>query len=163
VSAPPPIVVLGVGNVLMADEGVGVHAVNELEKRWVFPEHVRCVDGGTSTHELLGDLEHLDRLIVVDAVTSGAAPATLLRLEGDAVPSVFTTRFSPHQVGLSDLLATLRLLGREPKHVVLLGVEPAELRLSMDLSPTVAARLPELMSNVLAELARAGVQPVARC
>jgi len=158
VSAAPQVVVLGVGNVLMSDEGVGVHTVNELEKRFEFPENVRCVDGGTSTQELMGDLENLDHLIVIDAVRSGAAPATVLRLEGAAVPAAFTTKLSPHQVGISDLLATLTLLGREPKNVVLLGVEPAVLSLDLNLSPTVAARVPELLTKVLDELARCGVR-----
>ena len=157
-SAAPQVVVLGVGNVLMSDEGVGVHTVNELEKRFEFPENVRCVDGGTSTQELMGDLENLDHLIVIDAVRSGAAPATVLRLEGAAVPAAFTTKLSPHQVGISDLLATLTLLGREPKNVVLLGVEPAVLSLDLNLSPTVAARVPELLTKVLDELARCGVR-----
>ncbi len=146
------VVVLGVGNVLMSDEGVGVHAIAELERRWTFPDGVRLVDGGTSTQELLGDLEDLDHLIVIDAVTAGREPAALVRLEGAAVPSAFTTKLSPHQVGISDLLATLTLLGRAPKHVVLYGVEPARLTLDLTLSPEVAARLPELCEQVVAEL-----------
>jgi len=74
VSGAPNVVILGVGNVLMSDEGVGVHAVMSLEKDWLFPEGVRCVDGGTSTNELLGDLEDLDQLIVLDAVAAGREP-----------------------------------------------------------------------------------------
>lgn len=157
-SAAPQVVVLGVGNILMSDEGVGVHTVNEFEKRFALPENVRCVDGGTSTQELMGDLENLDHLIVIDAVAAGAAPATVLRFEGAAVPAAFTTKLSPHQVGISDLLATLKLLGREPKNVVLLGVEPEVLKLDMNLSPRVAARVPELLERVQGELTRIGVQ-----
>ncbi len=158
----PTIVVLGVGNVLMGDEGVGVHTLASLEQRYDFPQHVHCVDGGTSTHELLGDLENLDHLIVIDAVSAGLPPAGLVRLEDAAVPAAFTTKFSPHQVGIADLLATLTFLGRAPKHVVLLGCEPIELTLDLQLSPKVAARVPELCSQVLAELATMGVTPTAR-
>ncbi len=150
---------LGVGNVLMADEGVGVHAVNELEKRLMVKPGVRFVDGGTSTNELLGDLENLDHLIVIDAVRAGRAPGSLVRLEGAAVPAAFTTKLSPHQVGIADLLATLQLLGRAPKHVVLYGVEPARLELDLSLSPTVAAALPELYAQVTGELERIGETP----
>ncbi len=156
------VVILGVGNLLMCDEGVGVHAVTALEKELDFPENVRCVDGGTSTHELRGDLEDLDHLIVIDAVLSGAAPGSLVRLEGAAVPAQFTTKLSPHQVGISDLLATLKFMGREPKNVLLLGVEPVRMSLDMELSPEVAARVPELCAQVMAELARLGVTPTMR-
>ncbi|MFZ5446267.1 MAG: HyaD/HybD family hydrogenase maturation endopeptidase [Myxococcota bacterium] len=158
----PSVVVLGVGNVLMSDEGVGVHAVTSLEQRYDFPEGVRCVDGGTSTQELLGDLEGLDHLIVIDAVSAGAEPGALVRLDGEAVPKAFTTKLSPHQVGISDLLATLTLIGRAPKNVVLFGVEPERLTLDLSLSPRIAARVPELCAQVVAELERLGVRPVPR-
>ncbi len=141
----------------MSDEGVGVHAVNAFEKDWVVPEAVRCVDGGTSTQELLGDLEDLDYLIVLDAVASGAAPASLVRLEGAAVPAAFTTKLSPHQIGIADLLATLTFVGRAPKRVLLLGVEPAVLTLDLELSPSVAARVPELCAQVVEALSQVGI------
>lgn len=156
------VVVLGVGNLLMSDEGVGVHTIIALEERYDFPEGVRCVDGGTSTQELLGDLEDLDQLIVIDAVASGSAPASLIRLEGDLVPHAFTTKFSPHQVGIADLLAMLTFTGRAPKRVVLLGIEPAVLALGMELSPKVAARVPELCAQVLEELDALGLSPTVR-
>lgn len=150
------VVVLGVGNLLMADEGLGVHFIAALEAGYRLPAWVRCVDGGTSTSELLGDLEDLDHLIIVDAVASGAAPGALVRLEDDEVPHAFTTKLSPHQLGIADLLATLRFVGRAPRRVVLFGVEPARLELDDRLSPLVAARLPELRARVLAELAALG-------
>lgn len=151
------VVVLGVGNVLMSDEGVGVHAVTALETGYALPEGVRCVDGGTSTHELLGDLEDLDHLIVIDAVSAGLAPGAMIRLEGAEVPSAFTTKLSPHQVGIADLLATLTFIGRAPKHVVLFGVEPVRLTLDMSLSEVVAARVPELCERVVGELSSLGL------
>lgn len=152
------VVVLGVGNVLMADEGVGVHAVNALERDFDLPEGVRCVDGGTCTQELLGDLENVDHLIILDAVSAGLEPAGMIRVEGDAVPAVFTTKFSPHQIGISDLLATLKWVGRAPRAVVLYGVEPLRLTLDLELSPPVAARVPQLCAEVVAELARLGLE-----
>lgn len=151
------VVVLGVGNVLMSDEGVGVHTVTAFEKDFSVPDNVRLVDGGTSTNELLGDLEDLDHLIVIDAVSAGLAPAGLVRLEGSAVPAAFTTKLSPHQVGISDLLATLTFMGRAPKNVVLLGVEPVRLTLDLTLSPAVAARVPELCAQLVDELQKIGL------
>ena len=158
----PNVVILGVGNVLMSDEGVGVHTVTALEHGWDFPEGVRCVDGGTSTNELLGDLEDLDHLIVIDAVAAGLEPGGMVRLEGAAVPAAFTTKLSPHQVGIADLLATLTFMGRAPKHVLLLGVEPKRLTLDLELSSTVAARVPQLCAQVVEELGRLGLGPTSR-
>ena len=104
------VVVLGVGNLLMSDEGVGVRCVELLERERVLPESVVTIDGGCSTHELLADLENVDLLIIVDAVSTGAAPGTVVRLEGDAIPSAFSNKMSPHQHGINDLLATSRIV-----------------------------------------------------
>jgi len=156
------VVVLGVGNVLMTDEGVGVHAVTAFEKDYQFPGNVRCVDGGTSTQELLGDLEDLDHLFVIDAVSAGLEPGGMIRLEGGDVPAAFTTKLSPHQVGISDLLATLTFMGRAPKHVVLFGVEPVSLMLNMELTPAVAARVPQVCAQVAGELEKIGLSATRR-
>jgi hydrogenase maturation protease len=145
-------VVLGVGNLIMRDEGVGVRCVERLEATGALPAGVTAIDGGTSTNELLGDLEDLDLLVIVDAVASGGEPGSLVRLEGDQIPSAFSNKMSPHQHGINDLLATLRLIGRAPARVVLLGVTPARIELGMELSPVVAAALPALCDRVVAEL-----------
>ncbi len=150
----PRIVVLGVGNLLMADEGLGVRCVERLAGDARLPQFVRLVDGGTSTHELLEDLEDLDGLVIVDAVVTGAAPGTVVRLEGTEVPFAFSRKLSPHQHGINDLLATLTLLGRAPRRVVLLGVVPVSLTLSMELSPEVEAVLPGVMTRVTEEVGR---------
>jgi hydrogenase maturation protease len=143
-------VVLGVGNTIMADEGVGVRCVEWLEGR--VPDGVVTIDGGTSTHELLGELEDLDLLVIVDAVVTKQPPGTLVRLEGDRIPSAFSNQLSPHQHGINDLLATLSLLGRSPKRLVLFGVQPKRIELGIELSPEIAAVIPELGRRVLAEL-----------
>jgi hydrogenase maturation protease len=143
-------VVLGVGNVIMGDEGAGVRCVEWLEPR--VPEGVVTIDGGTSTHELLGELEDLDLLVIVDAVATSQLPGTLVRLEGDRIPSAFSNKLSPHQHGINDLLATLALLGRSPKRLVLFGVQPKRIELGIELSPEIEAVIPELGRRVLAEL-----------
>lgn len=146
------VVVLGVGNLLMGDEGLGIRCVEAVEKQ-ALPANVRCIDGGTSTHELLEDLENLDALIILDAVASGKAPGTLVRLENEQIPSAFSNKMSPHQHGINDLLATLKFLGRAPGHVVLIGVEPSVMKLSLELSPLVAGVLPKMIALVSTELA----------
>jgi hydrogenase maturation protease len=146
------VVVLGVGNLIMGDEGVGVRCVQRLEGEGALPPGVTTIDGGTSTHELIDELENADLLVIVDAVASNGAPGTLVRLEGDRIPSAFSNKLSPHQHGINDLLATLALLGRSPAKVVLHGVTPLRIELGMDLSPEVESALPELVTRVASEV-----------
>lgn len=146
------VVVLGVGNLVMRDEGVGVRCVQRLEAEQALPQGVAAIDGGTSTHELLDELENADLLVIIDAVATGGPPGSLVRLEGDRIPSAFSHKLSPHQHGINDLLATLALLGRSPAKIVLHGVTPARIELGMDLSPEVEAALPELVARVASEV-----------
>jgi hydrogenase maturation protease len=106
--------VMGVGNVLLSDEGVGVRIIEELEHRYRFPEEVEILDGGTSGIELLRFFDERDHLIIVDAVSADHPPGTVMRIEGADVPATFETRITPHQLGLSDLLATAKLTGQMP-------------------------------------------------
>ncbi len=150
------IVVLGIGNVLLSDEGVGVHAVKALLQRYDLSAGVEVVDGGTTCMELLPELEGAEYLIVVDAIRIGRPPGSIVRLEGDQVPAFFKTKLSPHHVGLSDILAALAFKGSVPSHVGLIGVQPVTLSLGMELSPEVKARLDEVVGLVVAELAASG-------
>lgn len=156
------VVILGIGNVLMTDEGVGVHAVEALQRRYLLPDNVEVVDGGTTGMELLPDLQGADQLIVIDAVRVGREPGAVVRMEGDEVPAFFKTKLSPHQVGLSDVLAALRFSGQEPSRVVLIGVQPVSLGMAMELSPGVAAKMDEVLALVTAELAAIGAPATAR-
>lgn len=153
------IVLLGVGNILLSDEGVGVRAIEEIERRYALPPEVQVIDGGTSGMELLDDLASADRLIIVDCVKSGARPGTVVKLSGEQVPTFFTTKISPHQVGLCDVLATLAIMEESPGETVIIGVQPASLAMTMDLTDTVSASMPFVIDEVLAELRRAGVEP----
>lgn len=156
------ILVLGLGNILLSDEGVGVRAVEALQDRFDLPAGVEVVDGGTSGMDLLDQIAGREQLIVVDAIATGAPPATVVRLAGDEVPAFFRTRISPHQLGLSDVLAALRLLEAEPAAITLIGIVPDVLDLGLELSPAVGARLDTLVDMVAAELAAAGRPLVPR-
>ncbi len=149
------IVVLGVGNIIMGDEGVGVRCIERIDAAGMLPAGVVTIDGGTSTNELLGELEGLDLLVIVDAVATGAPSGTLVRLEGDRIPSAFSNKLSPHQHGINDLLATLTFMGRAPARVVLHGVTPHRIELGLELSPEIEAMVPALIANVVAEVERA--------
>lgn len=152
------ILVLGLGNILLSDEGVGVRAVEALVEQGPLPRGVEVLDGGTSGMDLLDQIAGRAHLIVVDAVKTGRPPATVVRLAGKDVPAFFRARVSPHQMGLSDVLATLWLMDAAPAHVTVIGVEPVCLDLSLELSPPVAARLPQVLALVREEIAaRTGV------
>lgn len=156
------IVVLGIGNILLTDEGVGVRVIEALEQAYELPPEVEVIDGGTCGMEMLEQLEDLDGLVVVDCVRCGQPPATPVLLKGDDVPVFFKTKLSPHQVSLSDVLASLEFTDRAPKSIAIVGMQPVSMALGMELSPAVAAKLPELLAMTLTELRLLGIEAKGR-
>lgn len=163
--APRPgrAVLLGVGNILLTDEGVGVRAIERFEREFELPDNVTVLDGGTSAMEMLDDLEDLDLLVVVDCVRVGKAPGSVVVLTEDEVPAFFRQRLSPHQVGLSDVFATMLLIGRAPRAIVVIGVQPIEISLSMELTPQVEAAMPTVLEAVSAAFSSRGYKIRQRC
>ena len=155
-------VILGVGNTIRADEGVGVRVVEALERDYKLPEGVVAIDGGTSSMEMLEDLSDLDFLVVVDAITDHKPPGTLIKLEGDAVPVFFRRNLSPHGIGLSDVLAALEFMGKSPQETIILGVQPLSLELSTELTPEIASRVPTLVGQVVEEMTMRAIAPILR-
>lgn len=154
----PRTLVLGLGNILMRDEGVGVRVVERLLQRCEFPAEVQVLDGGTLGLDLLPWVEDVDRLLVIDAVDMGAEPGAITRLEGEEVPAFLGVKISPHQMGLADLLAAARLCGRFPQELVLWGVQPAVIEVGLELSPSVDAQIETLVESVLAGLTQWGIE-----
>ena len=150
------ILILGIGNVLLTDEGIGVRALKELERRFTFPDNVELLDGGTAGIELLRHIRLRDYLIIIDAMKCDQEPGTVFRVEGADVPAAFRTRISPHQLGLSDLLAAAMLTDELPKNLVLFGVEPESIDIGLDLTDTVEASVEKLVSAVADELRSIG-------
>jgi hydrogenase maturation protease len=142
----------------MTDDGIGVRVIQQLADNYRFPPEVTIFDGGTLGLDLLPQLEGVDRLLIVDAVETGKAPGSLVRLTGADVQPVMETKLSPHQMGLKDLLAVAMLQGINPPEMVLLGIQPENIELGMDLSPSVAANFDTLIQKVLRELENWGVR-----
>ncbi len=149
-------VVLGIGNTILTDEAAGVRAVELLEQSYQVPENVLVIDGGTSGMEMIEDLSDLDFLIVIDVVKTGAAPGTVVTIAGDEIPVFFRRKLSPHQIALPDVLASLELLDSMPKEIIVLGVEPVSLELGMEMTATVAEKVPQLVDMAVAELQQRG-------
>ena len=143
--------VVGLGNLVHADDGVGVHLIQRLIGDARVPADVRLMDGGTQGLALLPHISGCDRLLVVDAIDVGEAPGTLLRLEGKACETLHG-KPSVHQLGFADMLIALRLLGDEPPEVVLLGVQPLSTDWSADLTEPVEKALKPLADLVIAQL-----------
>jgi hydrogenase maturation protease len=156
------ILVLGLGNKIMTDDGFGVEVVTSLASRYHFHGPVQLIDGGTLGLDLLPYLEDLDSLLIVDALDMRDEPGKIFRLEGDEVPRAFASKLSVHQMGLQDLLAVAELQGHVPRNLVVWGVQPECIEMGTKLTAPVAAAVEPLLANVLEELERWGVRYEAR-
>jgi hydrogenase maturation protease len=145
------LLILGLGNLLCTDDGVGPQAAQAIAETRIVPEGVQVLDGGTLGLSLLPYLEDAERAILVDAIEVDAPPGTLVRLEGDEVGPAVAARLSVHQVGVSDLIEAARWRGRIPPTLVLLGLVPASTELGVELSPRVQAAMPALINAVVDE------------
>lgn len=146
------IVVIGVGNLLLRDDGLGIHAIRRLGERSDCPPEVEIVDGGTLGLDLLHYLEGTAWLLIVDAVDAGKQPGTIVRLEGQQVPAYLQFKMSPHEIGLPDMLLAAKLRDLYPNEVVILGVQPQDVTVGLDLSEPVAASLDGLVEFVVSQL-----------
>jgi hydrogenase maturation protease len=151
------ITVLGVGNILFRDEGVGIRVLERLEEKYGFPENVSLVDGGVLGLNLLGVISDADRLIVVDAIRNGGNPGDFYRLVGEEIPKRVYAKNSLHQVDLLEALTLCQALDRVPDTVII-GIEPEDIStLCIDLSLTIHSRIDHLVEMVLDELDELGV------
>jgi hydrogenase maturation protease len=157
-SAQKPIVVLGVGNILLKDEGVGVRAVESMQERYIFPPGVELVDGGVLGLNLLPVIKEAKCLIVIDAVRKNQAPGSLYRFSGNDIPKRVYQKSSLHQVDLVEALTIAEILWNRPKTVVL-GVEPMDISpWGTELTPVIQGKVADLVKMALQELKLLGVK-----
>ena len=154
--------VLGVGNLLMADEGVGIWTIMQLQEEYELPAEVEVLDGGTLGMDLLYYLEGVRNLLIIDAVETGEEPGTIIRLEDEAVPACLSVKMSPPQVGVPDMLFAAKLRDLYPPNLVLLGVQPEVLDMSLEMSPCVAVQTDPLVKMICTELDRWGIKAKRR-
>ena len=143
------ILVLGIGNTLLTDEGAGIVAMHELEALWDARDDIEFVDGGTLSFTLAVPISECDALLVLDAAELGAEPGTVRSFEGDAMDRFLgeSRKSSVHEVGLLDLRAISLLTGFWPQHRALIGIQPAFVGWGEELTPAVVAALPEICST----------------
>ncbi|NNF96985.1 MAG: HyaD/HybD family hydrogenase maturation endopeptidase [Halobacteria archaeon] len=157
-TAQAPVLVLGLGNILLQDEGVGVAVIERLQRRYRVPDEVELLDGGTSGMSLLEDISNREHLIVVDAVRTGKPAGTEVVLTGEEVPAFLCNKVSPHQLALSDVLANLALMNKSPRQVTVVGMEPLSLDTHLGLSEMVTSRLQALTERVIEHIEAAGYE-----
>ncbi len=150
------VLVLGVGNILLSDEGVGVKVVEELQHRYEFSGSIEIIDGGTMGMELLPYFDERSHILIVDAVKTGKEPGTIIRI--DDPPAFFSAKISPHQIGLADVLGAAAITDNLPRNIALFGIEPKEISTGLDLSPEVAQNLNRLVDMLVSELEAIGVK-----
>jgi hydrogenase maturation protease len=148
--------VIGAGNVVLSDDGAGVHAVRRLRARWALPDDIEVVEGGTAGLLLLPHLADAERAILVDAMDAGDSPGAIRRLDGAAVALPFATRWTPHDTGLADLLGAAALAGVLPEELVIVAVQIGSTALGTEMTPAVAAALDPLVDTIAAQLAAWG-------
>jgi hydrogenase maturation protease len=147
----PGILVIGLGNLVHSDDGVGIHAIHRLQADPRVPPEVRLIDGGTQGLSLIPHISGIARLLVIDAVDIGEKPGTVVRLDGKSLDGL---RGKPtvHQLGFADMMIALKLLGDAPEEVVVLGVQPLSTEWSAELTPVVQSALDRLPDLVIAQV-----------
>ncbi len=156
--APPRVTVLGVGNVLLTDEGFGVRVAEALDAAYDFPEEVQVLDGGVLGMELLRFVSGTEKLLILDALKEGGAEGKCRRLAGDEVKAHFREKLSAHEIGVQDVLTFLEVSGKPVGEVVVIGTEPLSLEAGLSLSPELAPLVEEAAAMAAEELARWGVK-----
>jgi hydrogenase maturation protease len=152
------IAIVGVGNILLKDEGIGVRVVRQLESTYSFPHEIALIDGGTAGPHLLDLFSDYDDIIVIDAVQGGERPGTIYRFRLDQISSDTTMTLSIHQMGVLEIFSQARLLGKEP-NVTFIGIEPQDITAwGMELTPLIREKIPALIELVLKELDQRGVR-----
>jgi hydrogenase maturation protease len=143
------IAVVGVGNLLLKDEGIGIHVVRALQES-PLPDGVVVIDGGTSP-DVLDYLEPADKLVIIDAAEAGGEPGAIYRFRPDDVTLETGEAISLHELGLISSLKTMSLLGKTPPEVIIIGIQPKEIDWGMELSPELKEKVPEIVRVVLKE------------
>lgn len=156
------IALIGIGNVLLQDERVGVHVVETIRERFSFSPEIEILDGGTLGLDLLPIIEKFDHVLFVDAVNFGKAPGYIGVLEDDEIPAVLYVKLSVHHVGLADLLSVAKLTGVLPGKVCLVGIQPqdSEFSFGLELSEQISDKIEPMIDQVIAKLREWNVQCV---
>ena len=156
------VTILGIGNVILRDEGFGVRVAEYLDKHYEFPDTVQIVDGGTLGIELTQYVTGTEKLLVIDSINGGAEPGTTFRFHNDDVMEHFQDKLSAHEVGIQDVLGLLTVTGHKIPDVVVIGAQPYDVEAGVELSDGMMKLLPQMVEQALKELKNWGIEPRKR-
>ncbi len=146
------ITILGIGNTLFSDEGVGIHLLPLLEVALKDYENIEIIEGLTDGMKLLGPVEDAENLIIIDAINAGKEPGTIITLVGDEIPAYFGIKMSIHQLGFQEVLLAAKLRERYPKQIVMFGMQPSSLQMGIELTETNQKKLGCLAETVIEQV-----------
>ncbi|MEN8264438.1 MAG: HyaD/HybD family hydrogenase maturation endopeptidase [Nitrospirota bacterium] len=156
------IAVFGIGNILLSDDGVGVHAVQRLQNDYEFPDNVEIIDGGTKGLDLLPLFENRDKVLIIDAANFKKEPGTIDTVVGDKIPAFLSTKLSVHQIGLPDMLFAARWMEITPPEICLIGIQPKSMDTTVEMTSVISEKMDALLEKVLQKLKEWGVEPVPK-
>ena len=156
------VTILGIGNVILRDEGFGVRVAEYLDKHYEFPDTVQIVDGGTLGIELTQYVTGTEKLLVIDSINGGAEPGTTFRFHNADVMEHFQDKLSAHEVGIQDVLGLLTVTGHKIPDVVVIGAQPYDVEAGVELSDGMMELLPQMVEQALKELKNWGIEPRKR-
>jgi hydrogenase maturation protease len=148
----PEITILGIGNLLMGDEGVGIHAMNTLQESYTFSPNINFVDGGTIGIDLIPYFEECKKMIIIDAVDSQEDPGFIVTLANEEIHYRFNTKLSLHHAGLSDVLSIIKLQEIDAPDLILFGIQPKTVEMGIELSDVVSGRMNQIISMMVKKL-----------
>jgi len=159
-NSKPKILILGVGNILLKDEGVGVRAIEKLQRDYKFPSNVEIMDGGTAGLGLLNLFDGVDHLIIVDAIQGNDSPGSLYCFKFEDISANIPKKFSPHQIGILETLTVKKVLGKIPDTTII-AVQPKDCsHWGMELTPEIEDKIPNIIALIIDELKKIGVNEI---
>ncbi|UII54515.1 HyaD/HybD family hydrogenase maturation endopeptidase [Cytobacillus spongiae] len=146
------ITILGIGNTLYKDEGIGVHSLPMIEAALKSVSNIEIIEGSTDGMRLLGPIEDTNYLIVIDAINAGKKGGTIISLEGEEIPAYFGIKMSIHQLGFQEVLFAAKIREKYPKNIMMFGMQPTSLELGVELSETNQQKLPTLVDQIVKQV-----------
>lgn len=152
--------ILGIGNIILSDEGFGVRVVEYLEKNFTFPENVQLIDGGTLGVELTHFITGTQRLLIIDSIDGGVEGGKIFHLRGDEIKKHFAQKISAHEVGIQDVLTMLELSNKKIPHVELIGAQPFSLEVGTELTSQMSKLVPMFADKAVEILRSWGLKAI---
>ncbi len=152
------ILFIGLGNILLRDDGVGVHVIRRLQEKYCLTPYVEVIDGGTMGLDLLPFFETADKVLIVDAVDFGIKPGHIGEIENDEIPNFVRSKFSVHQIGLSDLLSVLKMMDIRPSKICLIGIQPESIDAGLNMTDRISLKMDQVINMAIRKLEEWGVR-----